>query len=382
MVGGVAGLGLQVNARGARSWILRVTVGVLRRDIGLGGFPDVTLAQARDKAREVRAQIEQGIDPVALKRRNKADLVASQATAMSFAQAASHYISAHESEWKNPKHRAQWTATLETYAFPVIGQMDVRDIQQAHVLAVLEPIWLTKTETAKRLRGRMEVVLDWAAARKHRTGENPARWRGHLDHLLAKPAKAQRVVHHAALPFTQLAPFIAALQEERGVAARALTFAILTAARSGEVRGATWQEVNLKEKVWVIPAERMKAAREHRVPLSDAALSVLQAMGPGEGEALIFPGMKGQMLSDMTMSAVLRRMKRADITVHGFRSTFRDWAAESTSYPNEVVEMALAHAIGNAVEAAYRRGDLFARRRSLMVDWADFATGVQARPKA
>lgn len=370
MVGGVAGLGLQVSAGGARSWILRAKVGNLRRDIGLGGFPDVTLAQARDLARIARQQIANGVDPVAEKRRKRAELIATQATTITFADAAEKYIAAHESEWKNAKHRAQWVSTLDTYAHPVIGKMDVRDILQGHVLAVLEPIWTTKTETAVRLRSRIELVLDWATARKYRSGENPARWRGHLDHLLAKPSKAKKVVHHAALPFKEIASFTKSLKEVGGVAARALEFTILTAARSGEVRGATWDEVNLEEKIWTVPAVRMKAGREHRVPLSDAALALLKVTPKSERAGLLFPGTKGQPLSDMSLTAVLRRMKRKDITVHGFRSTFRDWASETTSYPNEVVEMALAHAIGSAVEAAYRRGDLFKKRMSLMSDWA------------
>lgn len=370
MVGGVAGLGLQVSAGGARSWILRAKVGALRRDIGLGGFPDVTLAQAREAARISRQQIAEGIDPVAEKRRKRAALVATQATTITFEQAAEKYIAAHESEWKSAKHRAQWVTTLETYAHPVIGKMDVRDIAQAHVLAILEPIWTTKTETAVRLRSRIELVLDWATARKYRSGENPARWRGHLDHLLAKPSKAKKVVHHAALPFKEIGAFMKSLRDVTGVAARALEFTVLNAARSGEVRGATWDEVDLDAKVWTVPAARMKAGREHRVPLSEASLALLLSTPKDRRAGLLFPGSKGQPLSDMSLTAVLRRMNRKDITVHGFRSTFRDWASETTSYPNEVVEMALAHTIGSAVEAAYRRGDLFRKRQDLMVDWA------------
>lgn len=374
MVGGVAGLGLQVSPGGARSWILRAKVGSLRRDIGLGGFPDVSLAQARELARVARQQIVDGIDPVAEKRRKRAELIATQATTITFDEAAEKYITAHESEWKNAKHRAQWVSTLETYAHPVIGKMDVRDILQGHVLAILEPIWTTKTETAVRLRSRIELVLDWATARKYRSGENPARWRGHLDHLLAKPSKTKKVVHHAALPFKEVPSFMKSLREVGGVAARALEFTILTAARSGEVRGATWDEVDLEGEFWTVPAARMKAGREHRVPLSDAALALLLSTPKNHRTGLLFPGTKGQPLSDMSLTAVLKRMNRKDITVHGFRSTFRDWASETTSYPNEVVEMALAHAIGNAVEAAYRRGDLFNKRQSLMADWAKAGT--------
>jgi integrase len=374
MVGGVAGLGLQVSPGGARSWILRAKVGSLRRDIGLGGFPDVSLAQARELARVARQQIVDGIDPVAEKRRKRAELIATQATTITFDEAAEKYIAAHEAEWTNAKHRAQWVSTLETYASPVIGKMDVRDIQQAHVLSILEPIWTLKTETAMRLRNRIELVLDWATARKYRSGENPARWRGHLDHLLAKPSKSKKVVHHPALPFKEIAKFMKALRDVGGVAARALEFGILTAVRSGEVRGGTWDEVDLEEKIWIIPGSRMKAGREHRVPLSEEALALLKTIPKDRRTGLLFPGTKEQKLSDMSLTAALRRMNRKDITVHGFRSTFRDWASETTSYPNEVVEMALAHAIGNAVEAAYRRGDLFKKRHSLMADWAKACT--------
>ncbi|MFZ5567614.1 MAG: tyrosine-type recombinase/integrase [Pseudomonadota bacterium] len=370
MVGGVAGLGLQVSPGGARSWILRAKVGSLRRDIGLGGFPDVSLAQARELARAARQQIVDGIDPVAEKRRKRAELIATQATTITFDEAAEKYIAAHEAEWTNAKHRAQWVSTLETYVSPVIGKLDVRHIHQAHVLSILEPIWTLKTETAMRIRSRIELVLDWATARKYRSGENPARWRGHLDHLLAKPSKSKKVVHHPALPFKDIAKFMKTLRDVGGVAARALEFCILTAVRSGEIRGATWDEIHLEENVWIIPASRMKAGREHRVPLSDAALALLKSIPKDMRTGLLFPGTKEQILSDMSLTAVLRRMNRKDITVHGFRSTFRDWASETTSYPNEVVEMALAHAIGSAVEAAYRRGDLFEKRASLMADWA------------
>lgn len=376
MVGGVAGLGLQVSPGGARSWILRAKVGALRRDIGLGGFPDVSLAQARELARAARQQIVDGIDPVAEKRRKRAELIATQATSITFDEAAEKYIAAHEAEWTNAKHRAQWVSTLETYVSPVIGKLDVRHIQQAHVLSILEPIWTLKTETAMRIRSRIELVLDWATARKYRSGENPARWRGHLDHLLAKPSKSKKVVHHPALPFKDIAKFMKALRDVGGVAARALEFCILTAVRSGEVRGATWDEIHLEENVWIIPASRMKAGREHRVPLSDAALALLKSIPKDMRTGLLFPGTKEQILSDMSLTAVLRRMNRKDITVHGFRSTFRDWASETTSYPNEVVEMALAHVIGSAVEAAYRRGDLFKKRQSLMADWAQAASAV------
>ena len=294
---------------------------------------------------------------------------------MTFSQAATAYIAVMESEWSNDKHASQWRNTLSSYAFPVIGNIYVREIDHSHVMRVLEPIWLTKTETAKRLRGRIENVLDWARVRGYRTGENPARWRGHLDMLLPTPGKVQKTKHHPALPFDELGELMAKLREQQGVGARALEFAILTAARSGEVRGALWSEIDLRDATWTIRADRMKAKREHRVALNKEAVDLLQSL-PRTNE-LIFPSSKGTMLSDMTLTAVLRRMRRGDITVHGFRSTFRDWCSERTNYPRDVAEMALAHTIGDKVEAAYRRGDLFEKRRLMMRDWGKFSTQLQ-----
>lgn len=342
MVGGVAGLGLLVSASGARSWILRVKVGLHRRDIGLGGFPDVTLAQAREAARSTREHIAQGIDPVAERQKKRSELVAQQRTNISFEEAAQKYLAAHEAEWKNPKHRQQWESTLKSYAYPVLAGLDVRNIHQGHILQVLEPIWGTKTETATRVRGRIESVLDWATVRKYRTGENPARWKGHLDTLLARPSKTKKVVHMAALAYQEMPAFMSKLLEAQGQGARALAFAVLTAARSGEVRGALWEEVSLKERVWTIPASRMKAGREHRVPLCGVVVEMLSSVPEKERAGLLFPGAKAKPLSDMSLTAVLKRMGRPDITVHGFRSTFRDWASERTDFASEVVEMALA----------------------------------------
>jgi len=374
-VGGVAGLALLVADTGARSWILRKTIAGKRRDMGLGGYPDVTLAQAREKAREKRALVEMGIDPIEDRRAKLATLAASRAKAMTFAQCVAAYLEAHGDGWKNAKHRQQWANTLDTYAGPIIGGIDVALVDTGLVLKVLEPIWKEKTETATRLRGRLENVLSWATTRGYRQGENPARWKGHLDTLLAAPSKIQKVEHHAALPFKEVGAFMTDLAKMEGVGARALEFAILTAARSGEVRGATWQEINLEARSWTVPAERMKAGKEHRVPLSDAALATLRAM-PQAGE-FVFPGARnGKPLSDMSLTAVLRRMGRGDLTAHGFRSSFRDWAAEQTAYPAEVVEMALAHTIKNVVEAAYRRGDLFEKRARLMADWAKYCGTV------
>lgn len=374
-VGGVAGLALQVLPSGGRTWILRVSIGGRRRDMGLGGYPDVTLAGAKDAARNARELIREGVDPIERAKAARKALQAASARGLTFQQAAEAYIASQEVAWRNAKHRAQWTSTLTNYAYPVIGKLSVADVELAHISKVLEPIWTDKTETASRLRGRIEQILDWATARGYRTGLNPARWRGHLDKLLPRPSKISKPVHHRALAIQNMGAFYADLRTVEGVGARALTFAILTAARSGEVRGATWSEVDLERGVWTIPASRMKAGKEHRVPLSKAALEVLDALPCIAGSDLVFQAPRGGQLSDMTLSAVMRRMK-ASAVPHGFRSTFRDWAAEYTAYPSEVVEMALAHAVSNKVEAAYRRGDLFDKRRRLAEDWAVFCSTV------
>lgn len=370
-VGGVTGLAMQVTASGARSWILRAMVGGKRREMGLGGFPDVTLAGAKEAARAARIKIKDGIDPIEDAKSKRSALSAIRAASMTFNEAAIAYIAVMEIEWTNSKHASQWRNTLTTYAYPIIGNIFVREIEQSHIMRVLEPIWLTKTETATRLRGRLEKILNWAGARGYRSGDNPARWRGHLDVLLPTPGKVQKIVHHPALPFDELGGFMAKLRQQDGIGVRALEFAILTAARSGEVRGATWGEVNLPEAVWIIPASRMKAKREHRVALNAEAVALLEYL-PRTSD-VIFPNRKGGVLSDMTLTAVLRRMERGDITAHGFRSTFRDWCSERTNYPRDVAEMALAHTIGDKVEAAYRRGDLFEKRRLMMRDWGKFS---------
>lgn len=377
MVGGVAGLALQVLPSGGRSWILRATIGNRRREMGLGGFPDVTLARARDAAREARDAIRRGIDPIEAGRGARRALKEKPLVAMTFRSAAEAYIAAHEASWKNAKHRSQWTATLDLYAYPVLGELDVSKIESPQILKVLEPIWTTRTETANRLRGRLEMILAWATARELRSGPNPARWRGHLDKLLAKPSKIRQVVHHRALAVDEMPSFMRRLRAAEGAGARALEFAILTAARSGEVRGATWSEIDLRQKVWTIDGARMKAGREHRVPLSDAATNVLKTLPKGGANDPVFVASRGGALSDMTVAAVLRRLK-VDAVPHGFRSTFRDWAAERTTYPNEVAEMALAHTVSNKVEAAYRRGDLLEKRIGVMQDWAHFCAGNAA----
>ena len=354
-IGGVAGLYLQVLESGARSWVLRTTISGKRRDMGLGGYPDVTLAGAREKAREARELIDKGIDPIAERAATRSALVAQRATEVTFAEAAYKFIEARSPEWKSAKHSAQWTSTLETYAFPVIKNVQVRDVTLAHVVAILEPLWTTKTETATRLRGRIESVLDWATVRGYRQGDNPARWKGHLDKILAKPSKVAKVAHHAALPVNDVAAFIHDLRKREGIAARALEVLILTAARSGEIRAMSWDEVDERAAIWTIPAGRMKAGREHRVPLTNRVLEILGSVPRLENSNIVFPAPRGGQLSDMTLTAVIRRMN-VDAVPHGFRSTFRDWASERTNYPREVAEMALAHAIESKVEAAYRPG--------------------------
>lgn len=370
-VGVVPGLALQVLASGSRTWILRITVAGKRRDMGLGGYPAVTLAKARENAREARDKVRKGADPIEDAKAARSALAAARAAALTFEQCAQKYIEANKTGWKNVKHAGQWASTLEQYAFPVVGHLLVRDVALSHVLSILEPIWTTKTETASRLRGRIESVLDWATVRKYRTGENPARWKGHLDKLLPKPGNVATVEHHAAIPVADVGVFMEKLRAQSSTGARALEFAILTAARSGEVRGAQWTEIDTIKKVWTIPAERMKAGKEHRVPLSADALALLGTLPRMAGTELVFPAPRGGVLSDMTLSAVLRRMK-VHAVPHGFRSTFRDWAGERTAHPREVIEHALAHLLKDKAEAAYQRGDLFEKRRRLMNDWAAF----------
>ena len=376
-VGGVSGLYLHVNARGARSWILRVVVGDKRRDMGLGGYPDIGVADARQKAREARLKIEQGIDPILLRKQAKSELMALQATDKTFEQAAGEYIKIHADSWSNDKHRKQWESTLAAYAFPVVGKLSLRDIRQEHILKILEPIWTTKTETATRVRGRMESILDWAKVKGLRSGENPAAWKGHLDHMLPAPTRLKKVEHLTAVPVREMPDFMIKLRQAAGTAAQALEFLILTAARSGEVRGITWQEVSLEDALWIVPAERMKMKREHRVPLSDRAVSILKSQPRIDENPLVFPAPRGSQMSDATMSAVLKRMG-IDATVHGFRSLFRDWCGDYTNYPRDLAEQCLAHGADDPVEAAYRRGDALERRREIMNEWSKFVAGHQA----
>lgn len=375
-VGVVSGLYLQVTATGARSWILRLNMGGKRRDMGLGAYPGVTLAHARDKARQARELINNGQDPILERERKQSKLRAEQASVITFEAAARSFMDAKSPEWSNPKHAAQWSATLTTYVYPVIGKLHVADVQQTHVLQILEPIWATKTETAVRLRGRIESVLDWAKARGYRKDENPARWRGHLDKLLSAPEKTTKTVHHPAVPINEAPAFYAALQQRAGMGARALEFTLLTAARSGEVRGAVWAEFDLNAGLWTVPPKRMKHRKEHRVPLSESAIRILRALPHVEGSEFVFVAPRGGKLSDMALTAVMRRME-LEYVPHGLRSTFSDWAAELTNYPRDMAEMALAHTLTNAVEAAYRRGDMLEKRRAMMEAWANFLATPQ-----
>lgn len=365
--GTVTGLYLRATPKGAKSWILRIVINGRRRDMGLGGYPAVTLADVRKAARKAREAVASGVDPVADKQARRMAYKAIP----SFQWCAEQTIAAKRPEWKSAKHAAQWTSTLASDAYPVIGKIPVDQIELSHLLDVLAPIWTVKNESATRLRARLEAVLSWATASGYRRGDNPARWKGNLDAVLAKPSKVAKVSHHKALPIDDMHGFVASLRLQQGMAARALEFLILTAARSGEVRGATWQEIDLYGAVWTVPSERMKANKEHRVPLSARAIAILKALPRMAGSELVFPAPRGGMLSDMTISAVMRRMQ-VDAVPHGFRSTFRDWCSERTNYPRDVAEMALAHTISNKVEAAYRRGDLFAKRTHLMNDWGAF----------
>lgn len=383
-----AGLYLQVAPGGSKSWVLRFTRDKRTREMGLGGLNAFTLAEARERAREARKLLADKIDPIEARQEVQRERRRAEARALLFNDAADRYIAAHESGWKNAKHAAQWQSTIATYAAPIIGSMDVATIATDEIMRVLLPIWTSKNETASRLRGRIESILDWCRVQGFRTGDNPARWKGHLDKLLPRPSKVAKVENHPALPWPQVPAFMQALRQRQGEAARALEFAILTAARSGEVRGAAWSEIDFDAGVWHVPGERMKAGKPHDVPLSAAALRVLQAMQADGMEGLIFKGRNAAPLSDMSLLAVIRRMNAPDpiwtdrtgkpALVHGFRSTFRVWAGEATNYPREVAEHALAHQLPDKVEAAYLRSTLFEKRRALMADWGAHCDTVQA----
>lgn len=339
--------------------------------MGLGSLRAFSLSEAREKARYCRQMVHDGIDPIEQRNATRSARMAESKRSQSFEDCAEDYLRAHSSAWKNPKHRQQWENTLSTYAYPILGKLAVKDIDTHLVKKVLDPIWTNKTETATRVRGRIERILDWATVQELRQGENPARWKGHLDHLLPAPTKLKRVQHHKALPYQDMYELMQELISTNSTSARGLRFLILTAARSGEVRLATWNEVDLVRKTWTIPAERMKAGKEHIVPLSDQAIDILKTMEQHRESDLVFPGnKKGRPLSDMAFTQLLRRMDRIDITAHGFRSSFRDWAGETTAFPREVIEAALAHQLKDKTEAAYFRSNLLDKRRKLMDAWA------------
>jgi integrase len=377
------GLYLRVTQEGTKNWVFRFMLNGRPRWMGIGPLHTISLADARARAAECRRQRYDGIDPIDARRAAQQRARLDEAKTITFKKCATSYIASHKAGWRNDKHAAQWEATLATYAEPVMGKLSVQAIDTALVLKVIEPLWTTKSETAGRLRGRIESVLDWAKVRGYRAGENPARWRGHLDKLLPARSKVRRVKHHAALPYVDLPVFLISLRGQDGTAARALEFAVLTAARTGEVIGARWSEIDLAGKVWIVPAGRMKAGKEHRVPLSTRTLAILQDMQPHRhaDDGFVFPGGKqGRPLSNMAFLMLLRRVGRDDLTTHGFRSSFRDWAAERTNFPAEVAEMALAHTVNGKVEQAYRRGDLFERRRRIMAEWAKFCATPQTAP--
>jgi integrase len=371
------GLYVQVSKWRTRSWLFRFERDGRERQMGLGPVDVVSLADARERAKSARRLLLDGHDPIEVRHSERTARRIEAARVMTFEQCAEAYIRAHAPSWRNDKHKAQWGSTLKTYAYPTLGKLPVAAVDTELVLKVLEPIWTDKTETANRVRARIEKVLDWARVRAYRDGDNPARWRSHLDQLLARKSRVAPVKHRPALPYRDVPAFITDLRKRNGVSAWALEFLILTAARTGEVIGAKRCEIDFHAKLWTAPSTRMKSGREHRVPLCARAIEILKTVPlPDDPDAFVFPGARdGKPLSNMAMLELVRGMGRADIVVHGFRSTFKDWAAETTAHENIVTEMALAHKIDDEVEAAYRRGDLMQKRRALMDDWADHCTG-------
>lgn len=365
------GLYLQIARGGSKSWLFRYSIAGMARQMGLGSAILVSLSKARAQAIECKQILLNGKDPLIERQMSRLQLQPALQDHI-FSKCAVEYIEGHSSEWSNKKHKNQWISTLETYAFPVLGDVHVQHVNTELILKVLTPLWSTKTETATRLRGRLEQIIDWATAQDLRQGENPARWRGHLDKILPKPSRIKPLRHHAAHPFTDIGNLVARLREEKSLSAFALEFLILTSARTGEVLGAKWSEINFEESTWTIPSARMKGKREHRVPLCSRGVEILAQMKAVSSDQYVFEGRNpGRPLSNMALLQQLRRMNIEAVT-HGFRSTFRDWAAECTNFPNEVIEMALAHSIRNKVEAAYRRGDLLLKRRALMHQWSKF----------
>ena len=374
-VGVISGLLLVVKDTGVKSWIMRTTVGDKRRSIGLGPYPEISLSIAHEKARAVKAMVRKGLDPIAEKLARQAALKKESMQTISFSEAARQCHKKKEKEFKNQKHVSQWLSSINRYACPIIGDLPVSEIGLPEIQAVLKPIWMEKTETATRLRQRLEAVLSWAEVAGYRTGDNPARWKGNLEHLLPKPGKIKNKTHFKALPWQGIGAFMVELRKRPAMTARALEWIILTVCRSGECRGATWAEIDLENRIWTIPAERMKMGIEHRVPLCQDAITLLEGLPRFEGSPCLFTAARGGPLSDMSISMLCRRMK-VEAVPHGFRSTFKDWCSENTSYPDMVSEMALAHGIKNAVQAAYRRGDLFEKRRRLMAAWMEYCNTV------
>jgi integrase len=362
----------------SRSWLFRYEHHGVAHWHGLGSCDLVSLAEAREHTLDCRRLLRAGIDPIAHARAQKQKAALAATSTMTFRECATAYIASHESAWRSPKHKLQWLQSLEDYVYATIGDLPVQAIDTALIMRVLDPIWRDKPETADRVRSRMDAVLDWATARSYRTGENPARWRGHLDKLLPKKAKLRRVQHMAAMPYAEVPAFMAQLQARPEIAARALEFAILTGARTAETLQTSWQEIDLEARIWVVPAERIKGGREHRVPLADRTVEILHSLPREDGNGLVFlSARKGRPLSAVAMLRVLRDMD-VGCTVHGFRSSFREWCAEQTNYPRELAEAALAHAVKDRTEAAYQRGDLLLKRRRLMAAWAGYCTTPRA----
>jgi integrase len=375
------GLYLQIFTGGGGSWIFRYKFAGRARDMGLGSLTDVSLAKAREKAAQARQQRADGKDPIVEREAQRAQERLAKARSITFQNCAEQLIASHEAGWRSPKHRTQWRNTLCTYAYPILGDISVADVNTDLVMRVLQPIWVAKTATASRVRGRIEAVLSWAKARGLRLGENPAQWRGHLDHLLPARSKVQRIVHHPALPYRDLPGFMAKLRTREGIAPRALEFVILTAARTGEVLGAKFHEFDLEERLWTVPAERMKGGKEHRVPLSPRAVAIAKEMAANGLSDFVFPGARrGRPMSAMTLLMLLRDLYPG-VTTHGFRSTFKDWASETTSFPDHLSEMALAHISADKVRAAYARSDLFQKRCKLMEAWALYCESLSSADK-
>tara|TARA_R110000851_G_C13098990_1_gene567951 strand:+ start:4171 stop:5415 length:1245 start_codon:yes stop_codon:yes gene_type:complete len=381
-VGGVAGLHIQITVSEAKSWILRTKVGIKRRDFGLGSYPEVGLSSARDKAREYKSKIAEGVDPSQEKAQLKADLIASQASQMTFKEAANKFITMKSQEFRGPRQKIQWEQSLTNHAFPIIGDLNITDIKRLHIEMILTPIWTTKTSTAVSVRTRIKRIFDWCLARGYIDGSNPAQWEGNLKELYPMPSKIRKITHFESIPYRDIAKFISELSKKDGTAARALEFTILTASRSNEVigdkrikkSGITWQEIDFENKIWTIPAGRMKAGKQHRVPLSDKAISLLEAQPRDNPLGLVFPNNRGEIPSDNFMRSVLKRME-VNSTAHGFRSCFKEWARAETSYAEELSELALSHVNTDQTRAAYARSELLEPRRKLMNDWEVFCNG-------